>query len=61
MEVKALNDTSSHVLLTGSILLANLDYSGLMDYAIKAIIGGAIWMGFKLSADYLTNKKKTKE
>ena len=61
MEAKALNDTSSHVLLTGSILLANLDYTGLMDYAIKAIIGGAIWMGFKLSADYLTKKNNKPE
>ena len=61
MEAKALNDTSSHVLLTGSILLANLDYTGLMDYAIKAIIGGAIWMGFKLSADYLTKKNNKQE
>lgn len=51
-------DSTSQVYLTGSILLANLDYSGLLDYALKAVIGGIIWMGFKLSADYISRKRK---
>lgn len=46
--------------LTGTILLANLDYSGLMDYALKAVIGGIVWMGFKLGADFLSNKMRKK-
>jgi hypothetical protein len=60
METKTQVDTTSHMFLTGSILLANLDYSGLLDYALKALIGGAIWMVFKLGADYLSNKPKEK-
>jgi len=59
------NDTGSHTFLTGAILFANLDYSGLAGYAIKAAIGGAIWMGFKLAGDYLSdkllNRKKKKD
>lgn len=58
-------DSTSHTFLTGAILFANLDYSGLGAYAIKAAIGGAIWMFFKLAGDYISakilNRKKTKE
>lgn len=54
------SDSNSHMFLTGAILCANLDYSGLFDYALKAIIGGAIWMAFKLGTDYLANKIKRK-
>jgi hypothetical protein len=57
-------DSSSHAFLTGAILFANLDYSGLTAYAIKAAIGGAIWMAFKLTGDYLSHrmsKKKNKK
>lgn len=49
-------DTASSTFLTGAILFANVDYSGLGGYAIKAAIGGAIWMIFKLAGDYLSNK-----
>ncbi len=59
------NDSGSHTFLTGAILFANLDYSGFAGYAIKAVIGGAIWMGFKLAGDYLShrliNRKRKKE
>lgn len=58
------NDSTSQTFLTGAILFANLDYSGLTAYAVKAAIGGAIWMAFKLAGDYishrLTSKKKNK-
>lgn len=54
------NETGSHTFLTGAILLANLDYSGFADYAVKAIIGGAIWMIYKLAGDYYSNKMKNK-
>jgi hypothetical protein len=50
----ASSDTTSHTFLTGAILFANLDYSGLTAYAVKAAIGGAIWMVFKLAGDYLS-------
>ena len=61
----ASTDSTSHTFLTGAILFANLDYSGLWGYALKAAIGGAIWMIFKLAGDYLSDKilsrKKAKE
>ncbi|MFZ5553562.1 MAG: hypothetical protein ACOZCO_10625 [Bacteroidota bacterium] len=60
METQKTNDSGSQLFLTGTILFANLDYSGLLDYALKAIIGGAIWMGFKMAGDYLNKKKKGK-
>jgi hypothetical protein len=49
--------SGSNMLLTGCILLANLDFSGLLDYAIKAMIGGAIWLGYKITADYIDRKR----
>lgn len=49
-------DSNSNLLLTGVILFANMDYSNFLDYGIKAIIGGFIWMGFKLTADYFSKK-----
>jgi hypothetical protein len=49
-------DTASSTFLTGAILFANVDYSGLGGYALKAAIGGAIWMIFKLAGDYLSQK-----
>lgn len=51
----------SSVFLTGCILLANLDFTGLIEYAIKAAIGGGIWLGYKLTADYLTDWRKKKQ
>lgn len=55
------HSTSSSVLLTGCILLANLDVTGLVDYAIKAGIGGAIWLGYKIVADYIERKRAAKK
>ncbi len=52
------NDQSSSLFLTGTILLANMNYTDLMDYAIKAVIGGAIWMVFKIAGDFISNKIK---
>ena len=51
---------SSNLFLTGAILLANLDFASIEEYAIKAAIGGIIWMGFKLIGDYLAGKIKLK-
>jgi len=48
----------SNVLLTGTILLANVDMNGLMDYGLKAFIGGAVWLGFKIAADWYERKRK---
>lgn len=62
METKtSTENTSSSILLTGVVFLANLDFVGLLDYALKAGIGGAIWLGYKLSADYIDRKRKSKQ
>jgi hypothetical protein len=62
MEKSQTSDTSSSSLfLTGTILLANMDYSGLMDYAIKAVVGGAIWMAYKIAGDFFSNKMGKKK
>ncbi len=60
-ETVPLDNLSSNVLLTGCILLANMDFAGLLEYAFKALIGGGIWLGYKLAADYIERKKKTKQ
>lgn len=57
MDNKPSDNTGSNVFLTGCILLANLDFAGLLDYAVKAIIGGAIWLGYKVTADYIERKR----
>jgi len=55
-ETQQTNDSNSNLFLTGSILLANLDYSGLTDYAVKALVGGVIWMAFKVAGDWISKK-----
>ena len=56
--MKTNNETGSNIFLTGTILFANLDFAGLADYAIKALIGGAIWLGYKMTSDYIERKRK---
>jgi hypothetical protein len=58
--MKTQADQSSNIFLTGTILLANLDFSGLLDYALKALIGGAIWFTYKMTADYIDRKRQNK-
>lgn len=53
-------DSTSNMFLTGTILLANMDYSGLADYALKALVGGVIWMSFKVAGDYISERLKRK-
>ncbi|MBI4929901.1 MAG: hypothetical protein HY841_04000 [Bacteroidetes bacterium] len=63
MEVKTnhpTNTDSSSIFLTGAILFANLDYSGLAEYAMKAAVGGIIWMVFKLTTDFISGRIKRK-
>lgn len=54
----ALQDGSTNIFLTGAILFASMDYSGLAEYAVKAAIGGVIWMAFKLATDLVSAKIK---
>ena len=46
--------------MTGTILLANMDYAGLMDYTLKAVIGGAIWMAYKVVGDFFSRRMSKK-
>lgn len=52
------NGHFSNVLLTGTILLANVDMNGLLDYGLKALVGGGIWLAFKVAADHIDRKRK---
>jgi hypothetical protein len=58
--MKTAENTSQSIFLTGCILLANLDFTGLLDYALKAAVGGAIWLGYKMTADYIDRKRQSK-
>jgi hypothetical protein len=51
----------SNVLLTGTILMANVDVNGLVDYGLKAVVGGAIWLGYKVTADFIDRRGSRKE
>jgi hypothetical protein len=46
-------------------ILANTDYASLIDYALKAVIGGVIWLLFKILGDYISYylhaKRKSKK
>ena len=55
-ETQTSSDSTSNMFLTGTILLANLDYPGLADYALKALVGGVIWMAFKVTGDYISER-----
>jgi len=52
---------SSNMLLTGCVFLANLDLAGLANYALKAMIGGGIWLAYKLTADFIERKRQKKQ
>lgn len=40
------------------ILFADLDYTSIMDYTIKAVIGGAVWFAFKIIGEHFSRKVK---
>lgn len=40
------------------ILFADIDYAGIADYTLKALIGGAVWFGFKIIGDYYGRRVK---
>jgi hypothetical protein len=41
-------------------ILANTDYASMIDYALKALIGGVIWLLFKILGDYISSFMLTK-
>ena len=46
------------VFLLGVVLnlMAVVDYASLFDYGLKAILGGTIWLGFKLLGEYAARR-----
>lgn len=60
-ESTAYQGAINNVFLPGTILLANIDVTGLLEYALKAGVGGFIWLGFKLAGEYLERKKNLEQ
>jgi hypothetical protein len=60
-ETTAYQGAINNVFLPGTILLANIDVTGLLEYALKAGVGGLIWLGFKLAGEYLERKRKLEQ
>lgn len=56
------NHSNGVVFLLGAIfnILANTDFSNLLDYTLKALIGGFIWLLYKLIADHISARSKSK-
>lgn len=54
--------SNASVFVLGAIIntLAVVDMNGLVDYSVKAIVGGCIWLGFKILSDYLSNRMSKK-
>jgi hypothetical protein len=48
----------NNILLPGAILLANIDVTGLLEYAMKAAAGGAIWFAYKMAAELVERRRK---
>lgn len=51
------------IFLFGAILhiLAAVDYVSLVDYSLKAFLGGLIWLMFKLVGDFIAEKIKQRK
>ncbi len=54
------SDSLSSLFLYSTIMFANIDYKGVVDYMLKAVLGGAVWFGFKLLQDYYSVKVREK-
>ena len=53
-------DGTGNMLRTASSRGANRYDASLLDYAIKAIVGGAIWMAFKVGGEDCSDKIRKK-
>lgn len=58
-----MNTTQHHssnttVFLLGAIfnIIASTEWSSIGGYALKATVGGIIWLAFKLVGDYVSNR-----
>lgn len=53
---------NSKIFLIGALIstLLDMDWMSLVEYSIKAVVGGMIWLGFKIASDWVSwrvNKK----
>lgn len=48
------SENISNMFLVGSMVMASIDYVGILDYLIKAVMGGGVWFLFKLLQDYFS-------
>jgi hypothetical protein len=60
MRTETTHAAINNVLLPGTILLANIDVTGLLEYALRAAAGGAIWLAYKIAADRLEQQKEAR-
>lgn len=52
------HSSNTTIFLLGAIfnIIASTEWSSLGDYVLKAVVGGIIWVGFKLAGDYISHK-----
>lgn len=50
--------SNTTIFLMGAIfnIIASTEWSSIGDYALKATVGGIIWVGFKLIGDYISHR-----
>jgi hypothetical protein len=51
----------NNVLLPGTILLAHIDMTSLLNYGLKAALGGLIWLGVKMIGEKLERRKAAED
>ncbi|HWY11800.1 MAG TPA: hypothetical protein VN026_10770 [Bacteroidia bacterium] len=56
--LQILMSSNSQTVLCLIIVIANIDYIGIADYCIKAVLGSLIWFGFKMLSDKYSDKQK---
>lgn len=55
------NNVSVFLLGVSLNLLAAIDFTSLVDYGLKAFLGGVIWLGFKLLGDYIAQRLRKRK
>ncbi len=54
------SENTSTLFVYGSFMFANIDYVGLLDYVIKAILGAVVWFAFKVIQEHYSAKLRKK-
>ena len=60
-ETQTYHGVINNLLLPGTILLANIDVTGLLEYILNAADGGATWLAYKIAADKLEQRKANRK